>query len=186
MKKLALAVMLGLGVLVSGCCNEQATETLVQMDNGKYTMTTGDDYGINYVKGYSDDKVTNYKIIRVIGTDNNKTVDDLLNYYKNNGFKAVANIQLVGDAVEYKGNIYKLVNASTHVYKGQKIVINSKYKDSKKVTIDGTFKEYALVEVTKVERDNTGHLTNYTVKVVKDMKLVKTNDIEHLEINEED
>lgn len=186
MKKLALAIMLGLGVMVSGCGNEQPAPELTQMDNGKYTLTTGDDYGINYVKGYSDDKVTNYKIIRVIGEDNNRTVDDLLNCYKNNGFKAVANVQWIGDAVKYKGNIYKLVNASQHVYKGQKTVISAKAKDNKKITIDGTFKEYALVEVTKVERDNTGHLTNYTVKVVKDMKLVKTNDIQHLEVNEED
>lgn len=181
MKKLALAVMLGIGVMVSGCGNNQETPHLVQLDNGKYIMNTGDDYGINYVKGYSDDKVTNYKMIRVIGEDNNKTVDDLVKSIKANTFKAIGNIQYIGDAVEYKGNIYKGVGG-THVYVGQKVIVPTKYKDEQKITIDGTFKEYALGEVTKVERDETGHLNHYTIKIVQDMKLVKGDVTEHLEV----
>lgn len=184
MKKLAVAIMLGIGVMVSGCGNNQATPHLVQMDDGKYTMSTGDEYGIVYVKGYSDDKVTNYKIIRVIGEDNNNTVDDFVRCYNNNKFKALANIQYIGGAVEYKGDVYKVVNAGTHVYKGQKCIINARHKDNQKMTIDGTFKEYALVEVTDVERDNTGHLVGYAVKVVQDMKIVKGEVTTHLEVNE--
>lgn len=185
MKKLAVAVMLGIGVMVSGCGLEpQAEPTLVQLDNGKYTMSYGDDYGIEYVKGYSDSKVTNYKIIRVIGEDNNTTIDDLVKCYNNNGLKAIANVQYIGEAVEYKGKVYKSVNASTHVSVGQDIIINAKYKDSAKVTIDGTFKQCALAEVTNVERDNACHLVGYTVKVIKDMKIVKGEVVEHLEVNE--
>lgn len=185
MKKLVVATMIGLSVLgLAGCGNNQTAPTLVQLDNGKYTMSAGDDYGVQYVKGYSDGQVTNYKMVRVIGEDNNATVDDLVKCYKNNGFKAVTNIQFIGDAVEYKGNIYNLVNATHHVYVGQKIIINAQYKDEQKITIDGEFKQYALVEVTKVERDDTGHLTHYTVKVVKDMKLVKGDVADHLEVNE--
>lgn len=184
MRKLAVAIMLGLGVMVSGCGTDVQQPTLTQMDSGKYCMNTGDDYGIEYVKGYSDGVVTNYKIIRVIGEDNNKTVDDLVKCYKNNGFKAVANIQYIGEAVEYKGNVYKWVNASQHVYIGQKTIINAKTKDNNKVTIDGTYKEFALAEVTKVERDKTGHLVSYTYKIVKDMKSVKGDVMEHLEVNE--
>lgn len=183
-KTLTATILLGMGLLVGGCGSQQDTSHLVQLDNGKYTMSTGDDYGIKYVKGYSDDKVTNYKMIRVIGEDNNKTVDDLVKCYNNKGLKAIANIQYIGEAVEYKGNIYKDVNTSTHVYVGQKIVIGAKYKDNPKVAIDGTFKECALAEVTNVERDNTGHLTGYAVKVVQDMKIVKSDVVEHLEVNE--
>ena len=183
MKKLMLAAMIGLGLVVSGCGNNQDTPHLVQLDNGKYVMNTGDDYGINYVKGYSDDQVTNYKMIRVIGEDNNKTVDDLIKCYKNNGLKAAMNIQYIGEAVEYKGNIYKAVGG-THIYEGQKVMCIAKEKDEQKITFDGTFKEYALGEVTKVERNETGHLTHYTVKIVKDMKSVKVDGIEHFEVNE--
>lgn len=184
MRKLAVAIMLGLGVMVSGCGSNTTQPTLVQRDDGKYTMSTNDEYGVSYVKGYSDDKVTNYKIIRVIGEDHNQTVDDLVKCYNNNGFKAVANIQYIGEAVEYKGDIYKFVNASTHVYVGQKCIINAKTKDNQKVAIDGTYKSFALVEVTNVERDNTGHLVGYACKVVKDMKVVKGDVTEHFEVNE--
>lgn len=184
MKKLAIAIMLGLGVMVSGCGNEQATPTLVQMDDGKYTMSTNDEYGVSYVKGYSDDTITNYKIIRVIGEDHNTTVDDLVKCYNNNGLKAVANIQYIGEAVEYKGNVYKFVNSSTHVFVGQKCIITSKAKDNQKITIDGTYKSFALAEVTNVERDNTGHLVGYTYKIIKDMKVVKSDVTEHFEVNE--
>lgn len=183
-KALATTILLGMGLMMGGCGSQQDTPHLVQLDNGKYTMSTGDDYGIEYVKGYSDDKVTNYRMIRVIGEDNNRTVDDLVKCYNNNGFKAIKNIQYIGDAVEYKGDIYKVVNTTNHVYVGQKIVIGAKYKDSQKITIDGTFKEFALVEVTNVERDNTGHLIGYAVKVVQDMKTVKGDVVEHLEVNE--
>lgn len=183
-KVLATTILLGMGLMIGGCGSQQDTPHLVQLDDGKYTMSTGDDYGIEYVKGYSDDKVTNYKMVRVIGKDNNKTIDDLVKCYKNNGFKAIANIQYIGEAVEYKGDIYKKVNTSQHVYVGQKTVIGAKDKDDKKVTIDGTFKECALVEVTNVERDNTGHLIGYAVKVVQDMKIVKGDVVEHLEVNE--
>lgn len=183
-KVLATTILLGMGLMIGGCGSQQDTPHLVQLDNGKYTMSTGDDYGIDYVKGYSDDKVSNYKMIRVIGEDNNKTVDDLVKCYNNNGFKAIANIQYIGEAVEYKGDIYKGVNAGNHIYVGQKIVIGAKYKDDQKVTIDGTFKECALAKVTNVERDNTGHLIGYAVKVVQDMKIVKGDVVEHLEVNE--
>lgn len=184
MKKLALAVMLGIGVMVSGCGNNQDTPHLVQLDDGKYTMSTGDDYGISYVKGYSDNEITNYKMIRVIGEDNNKTVDDFVKCYNNNGLKALANIQYIGEAVEYKGEVYKGINASQHVYKGQKCIVFAKNKDDQKITIDGTFKEYALGEVTKVERDEVGHLNHYTIKIVKDMKIVKGDVAEHFEVKE--
>lgn len=186
MKKLSALLVSGLLVmgLTAGCGSQQATPHLVQMDDGKYTMNTGDEYGVVYVKGYSDDNVTNYMMIRVIGEDNNKTVDELIKCYNNNGFKALKNIQYIGEAVEYKGEVYNKVNASTHVYKGQKIIINAKSKDNQKMTIDGTFKEYALGEITDVERDNTGHLIGYAVKVVQDMKLVKGEVVEHLEVNE--
>lgn len=183
-KTLTATILLGMGLMIGGCGSQQDTPHLVQLDDGKYTMSTGDDYGISYVKGYSDDKVTNYKMIRVIGEDNNKTVDDLVKCYNNNGLKAIANIQYIGEALEYKGDIYKQVNASNHVYVGQKIIINSKYKDEPKITIDGTFKECALAEVTNVERDNTGHLIGYAVKVVQDMKVVKGDVVNHLEVNE--
>lgn len=183
-KVLVTAISLGMGLIMGGCGSQQATPHLVQLDNGKYTMSTGDDYGIEFVKGYSDDKVINYKMIRVIGEDNNKTVDDLVKCYNNNGFKAIANIQYIGEAVEYKGDIYKRVNASTHIYVGQKFIVNAKEKDSPKITIDGTFKECALAEVTDVERDNTGHLIGYVLKVVQDMKVVKGDVVEHLEVNE--
>lgn len=183
-KVLATTILLGMGLMIGGCGSQQDTPHLVQLDNGKYTMSTGDDYGIDYVKGYSDDKVTNYKMIRVIGEDNNKTVDDLVKCYNNNGFKAIANIQYIGEAVEYKGDIYKGVNASNHRYVGQKLIIGAKYKDNQKVTIDGTFKECALAQVTNVERDNTGHLIGYAVKVVQDMKTVKGDVVEHFEVNE--
>ena len=184
MKKLLLATMIGLGVMVSGCGHEQATPTLVQKDDGKYTMSAGDDYGISYVKGYSDDNVTNYKIIRVIGEDNNKTVDDYVKCYKNNGFKALGNVQYIGEAVEYKNNVYNAVNSTKHYYDGQKVIINATSKDDNKATIDGTFKEYSLAEVTNVERDDVGHLTHYTYKIVKDIKLVKGDVTEHFEVNE--
>lgn len=183
-KVLATTILLGMGLMMGGCGSQQDAPHLVQLDNGKYNMSTGDDYGIDYVKGYSDDKVTNYKMIRVIGEDNNKTVDDLVKCYNNNGFKAIKNIQYIGEAVEYKGDIYKRVNSSTRMYVGQKIIINAKDKDSQKVTIDGTFKECALVEITDVERDNTGHLIGCGVKVVQDMKIVKGDVVEHLEVNE--
>lgn len=183
MKNLAVAVMLGIGVMVSGCGSQQATPQLVQLDNGKYIMNTGDDYGIEYVKGYSDDKVTNYKMIRVIGKDNNKTVDDLVKCYKNNGLKAVANIQYIGEAVEYKGSMYKLVGG-THIYVGQKVIVRANDKDDSKITFDGTFKECALGEVTTVERDTSGHLVGYAIKIVQDMKAVKNDVVEHLEVNE--
>lgn len=184
MKKLALAVMLGIGVMVSGCGNNQETPHLVQMDDGKYTMSTGDDYGISYVKGYSDSEVTNYKIIRVIGKDNSKTVDELVKSINANKLKAIGNIQYIGEAVEYKGEVYKGVNASQHVYVGEKTIITAKDKDNQKMVIDGTFKECALAEVTNVERDSTGHLVGYKLKVVKDMKIVKGDIAEHLEVNE--
>lgn len=185
MKKLALAIMLGLGVMVSGCGHEQATPTLVQMDDGKYTMSYGDDYGVSYLKGYSDDKVTNYKMVRIIGEKANfTTADEFVKFVKNNAFLAMANVQYLGDAVEYEGKVYQAVNASTHVYVGQKTIINAHDKDNAKITIDGEFKQYALGEVTKVERDDNGHLTHYTIKVVKDMKAVKSGDVEHLEVNE--
>lgn len=183
-KVLATTILLGMGLMMGGCGSQQDTPHLVQLDDGKYTMSTGDDYGITYVKGYSDDKVTNYKMIRVIGEDNNKTVDDLMKCYKNNGLKAIANIQYIGEALEYKGDIYKSVSTSTHRYVGQKIVIGAKSKDDQKITIDGTFKECALAEVTNVERDNTGHLIGYAVKVVQDMKIVKGDVTTHLEVNE--
>lgn len=183
-KVLATTILLGMGLMIGGCGSQQDTPHLVQLDNGKYTMSTGDDYGIDYVKGYSDDKVTNYKMIRVIGEDNNKTVDDLVKCYNHNGFKAIANIQYIGEAVEYKGNIYKHVNSGTHMYVSQKIMISAKDKDDQKLTIVGTFKECALAEVTNVERDNTGHLIGCAVKVVQDMKIVKGDVVEHLEVNE--
>lgn len=185
MKTLTATILIGMGLLMGGCGTQTQGPTLVQLDNGKYCMSTGDDYGVQYVKGYSDDKVTNYKMVRVIGKDDNKTVDDFVKCYKNNGFKAVANVQYIGEAVEYKGAVYQWNNTSTHVYEGAKIIINSQYKDvPNKVTIDGEFKELALVEVTKVERDKTGHLTHYDVKVVADMKIVKVDDVEHMEVNE--
>lgn len=174
MKNVCAAILLSMGLLVGGCGNNQDQPKLVQLDNGKYTMSTGDDYGITYLKGYSDDQVTNYKMVRIIGKDaaNVVTADDLKKYVETNKFLAIANIQYIGEAVEYKGNVYQVVNASNYVYVGQKIVINAEYKDSQKITIDGEFKQYALGEVTKVERDKSGHLTHYTIKVVKDMKLV--------------
>lgn len=183
-KTLTATILLGMGLLMGGCGTNTQQPMLVQMDDGKYTMSVGDDYGIQYIKGYSDDKVTNYKMIRVIGKDNNKTVDEFIKCYKNNGFKAVANIQYIGDAIEYNGDIYRAVVGSTHVYKGQKIIIKAENKDVQKITIDGEFKECALGEVASVERDERGHLTHYTIKVVKDMKIVKVDDVEHLEINE--
>lgn len=183
-KTLTATILIGMGLLMGGCGSNTQEPTLVQLDNGKYCMSTGDDYGIQYVKGYSDDNVTNYKMIRVIGKDDNKTVDDFIKCYKNNGFKAIANIQYIGEAVEYKGNVYSVVNAPQHVYEGQKLIVIAKEKDNQKITIDGTFKEYALGEVTKVERDEAGHLTHYTIKVVKDMKVVKVDEVEHFEINE--
>lgn len=181
-KTLTAAILLGMGLLVGGCGNNQPTQQLVQMDNGQYTMSTGDDYGVVYLKGYSDDNVTNYKMIRVIGknTPNIVTADDLKKYVESNKLLAFANIQYIGDAVEYKGNVYTSVNASVHVYEGQKCIATAKDKDNQKITIDGEFKQYALCEVTKVERDESGHLTHYTIKVVKDMKLVD----DHGEVNE--
>lgn len=183
-KVLATTILLGMGLMIGGCGSQQDKPHLVQLDNGKYTMSTGGDYGVDYVKGYSDDKVTNYKMIRVIGKDNNKTVDDLMKCYNNNEFKAIANVQYIGEAVEYKGDIYKHVNAGTHMYVGQKLIITAKDKDSQRVTIDGTFKECALAEITNVERDNTGHLIGCAVKVVQDMKVVKGDVVEHFEVNE--
>ena len=183
-KTLTATILIGMGLLMGGCGTDTQTAHLVQLDNGKYCMNTGDDFGIEYVKGYSDDKVTNYKMVRVIGEDNNKTVDEYVNCYKNNRFKAMVNVQYIGEAVEYKGNVYKVVNATQHVYEGQKLIINSKHKDVQKITIDGEFKEWALCEVTKVERDEAGHLTHYTVNIIKDMKSVKVNDVDHLEVNE--
>ena len=173
-KTLTAAILLGMGLLVGGCGNNQPAQQLVQLDNGQYTMSTGDDYGVVYLKGYSDDQVTNYKMVRIIGKDaaNVATVDDLDKYVKTNKLFAIANIQYIGDAIEYKGNVYQAVNASTHVYVGQKCIINAEDKDNQKITIDGEFKQYALGEVTKVERDESGHLTHYTLKVVKDMKIV--------------
>lgn len=181
-KTLAATILLGMGLLVGGCGNNQPAQQLVQLDNGQYTMSTGDDYGIVYLKGYSDGQVTNYKMVRIIGEDatNVATVDELKKYVDTNKLLALANIQYIGEAVEYKGNVYQAVNASTHVYVDQKCIINAKDKDNQKITIDGEFKQYALGEVTKVERDESGHLTHYTVKVVKDMKLVD----DHAEVNE--
>lgn len=185
MKKLLVAAMIGMGIMVTGCSHNVDTPHLVQLDNGQYTMSTGDDYGVTYLKGYSDDQVTNYKMIRVIGKDINvKTADDLVKYVDTHKLVALANVQYIGEAVEYKGNVYQALNASNRVYEGQKIIANSEYKDSQKITIDGQFKEFALAEVTKVERDEVGHLTHYTVKIVKDLKVVKTNGIDHAEINE--
>lgn len=183
-KTLTAAILVGMSLVAGGCGNNQETPHLVQLDNGQYIMNTNDEYGITYVKGYSDDKVTNYKMIRVIGEDNNKTVDDLVKCYNNNGLKAAANIQYIGEAVEYKGNIYKRLNASHHMYVGQKVILCAKDKDDQKGTIEGTFKEFALAEVTKVERDETGHLMHTTVKVVADLKAVKGDVVEHLEVNE--
>ncbi len=182
MKTLTAAILLGMGLLVGGCGNNQPAQQLVQLDNGQYTMSTGDDYGIVYLKGYSDDQVTNYKMVRIIGKDaaNVATVDELKKYVDTNKLLALANIQYIGEAVEYKGNVYQVVNAATHVYVGQKCTINAEDKDNQKITIDGEFKQYALGEVTKVERDESGHLTHYTIKVVKDMKLVD----DHAEVNE--
>lgn len=187
MKKLVVATMIGLSVLgLAGCGNNQTAPALVQLDNGQYTMSSGDNYGITYLKGYSDDQVTNYKMVRIIGKDaaSIATVDDLNKYVKANTLLAVANIQYIGNAVEYKGNVYCAVNATTHAYVGQKLLINSDAKDEQKITIDGEFKQYALGEVTKVERDSSGHLTHYTIKVVKDMKAVKSDTVEHVEVNE--
>lgn len=183
-KTLTATILIGMGLLMGGCGTQTQEPTLVQLDNGKYTMSTGDDYGVEYVKGYSDDKVTNYKMVRVIGKDDNKTVDDFVKCYKNNGLKAVANVQYIGEAVEYKGQVYRLPNASYHVYDGQKVIINASDKDNAKITIDGTYKEWALGEITKVERDEVGHLTHYTIKIIKDMKLVKGETVEHWELNE--
>jgi hypothetical protein len=183
-KTLTATILIGMGLLMGGCGSNTETAHLVQLDNGKYCMSTGDDYGVEYVKGYSDDKLTNYKMVRVIGKDNNKTVDDLVKSIKDNPFKTMTNIQYIGDAVEYKGNLYKSVNSAQHVYEGQKTVIFAKDKDNQKITIDGEFKECALAEVTKVERDETGHLTHYTYKVVQDMKIVKGDVSEHVEVNE--
>lgn len=182
-KTLTATILLGMGLLAGGCGNQQPEPHLVQLDNGKYIMNTGDDYGVNYVKGYSDDQVTNYKMIRVIGEDDNKTVDDLLKCYKNNGLKAVANIQYIGEAVEYKGHVYKAVGG-THIYEGQKVIAIAKQKDDQQIIFDGTFKECALGEVTNVERDETGHLVCYTVKIIKDMKTVKCDGVAHFEVNE--
>lgn len=181
-KTLTAAILLGMSLLAGGCGNNQPTQQLVQLDNGQYTMSTGDDYGIVYLKGYSDDQVTNYKMVRIIGkgADNVATVDEFKKYVDTNKLLALANIQYIGEAVEYKGNVYQVVNASTHVYVGQKCIINAKDKDNQKITIDGEFKQYALGEVTKVERDESGHLTHYIVKVVKNMKLVD----DHAEVND--
>lgn len=179
-KTLTATILLGMGLLVGGCGNNQDQPKLVQLDNGQYTMSSGDDYGITYLKGYSDDQVTNYKMVRIIGKDtvNVVTADDLKKYVEANRFLAIANIQYIGEAVEYKGNVYQVVNTGTHVYKGQKCIINAEDKDDQKITIDGEFKQYALCEVTKVERDESGHLTHYTLKVVKDMKIVD----DHIEV----
>lgn len=184
-KVLAATILLGMGIMVSGCGHNADTPHLVQLDNGRYTMSTGDDYGINYLKGYSDDQVTNYKMIRVIGKDvvNIATVDDVTKYIETHRLLALANIQYIGDAVEYNDEIYQAVNASSHVYEGQKLIINADHKDNQKITIDGEFKQYALGKVTKVERDESGHLTHYTIKVVKGLELVRTNNVDHLEIS---
>lgn len=181
-KTLTATILLGMGLLVGGCSNNQDQPKLVQCDNGQYTMSTGDDYGITYLKGYSDGQVTNYRMVRIIGKDavNVVTADDLKKYVETNKFLAIANIQYIGEAVEYKGNIYKHVNSGTHMYEGQKLIINAKDKDDQKIAIDGEFKQYALGEVTKVERDKSGHLTHYTIKVVKDMKVVD----DCMEVNE--
>lgn len=180
-KTLTAAILLGIGLLVGGCGNNTTQPKLVQLDNGQYTMSTGDDYGVVYLKGYSDDQVTNYRMVRIIGKDaeNVVTTDDLKKYVENNKFLAIANIQYIGEAVEYKGNVYQAANTGTHVFEGQKCIINAKYKDDQKITIDGEFKQVALGEVTKVERDESGHLTHYTIKVVKDMKVVD----DHAEVN---
>ena len=180
-KTFTAAILLGMGLLVGGCGNNEQSH-LVQLDNGQYVMSTGDDYGVTYLKGYSDDQVANYKMVRIIGKDaaNIVTADDLKKYIKTNEFLAIANIQYIGNAVEYKGNVYKAVIAGVHVYAGQKCIISAKYKDNQKITIDGEFKQYALGEVTKVERDESGHLTHYTIKVVKDMKVVD----DRMEVNE--
>lgn len=174
MKNVCATILLGVGLLVGGCGNNQDQPKLVQCDNGQYSMSSGDDYGITYLKGYSDDQVTNYKMVRIIGKDavNVVTADDLKKYVETNKFLAIANIQYIGEAVEYKGNVYQVVNTSTHMYKGKKCIVNAKDKDDQKITIDGEFKQYALGEVTKVERDESGHLKHYTIKVVKDMKVV--------------
>lgn len=181
MKNVCAAILLSMGLLVGGCGNNDQPH-LVKLDNGQYAMSSGDDYGITYLKGYSDDQVTNYKMVRIIGKDavNIVTVDDLKKYVEANKFLAIANIQGIGDAVEYKGNVYKILNAGVHVYDGQKCIIDAKDKDDQKITIDGEFKQYALGEVTKVERDKSGHLTHYTIKVVKDMKVVD----DRMEVNE--
>lgn len=182
MKNVCATILLGMGLLVGGCGNNQDQPKLVQLDNGQYTMSTGDDYGITYLKGYSDDQVTNYKMVRIIGKGavNVVTEDDFKKYVETNKFLAIANIQYIGEAVEYKGNVYQVVNAGTYVYEGQKCIISTKDKDNQKITINGEFKQYALGEVTKVERDKSGHLTHYTIKVVKDMKVVD----DRMEINE--
>lgn len=181
-KTLTATILLGMGLLVGGCGNNQDQPKLVQLDNGQYTMSTGDDYGIKYLKGYSDDQVTNYRMVRIIGKDavNVVTADDLKKYVETNKFLAIANIQYIGEAVEYKGNVYQVINTDTYVYEGKKLIINAEYKDYQKITIDGEFKQYALGEVTKVERDESGHLTHYTIKVVKDMKIVD----DRMEVNE--
>ena len=181
-KTLTATILLGMGLLVGGCGNNQPAQQLVQLDNGQYTMSTGDDYGIVYLKGYSDDQVTNYKMVRIIGkdADNVTTVDEFKKYVDTNKLLALANIQYIAEAVEYKGNVYQSVNASTHIYTGQKLIATANDKDNQKITFDGEFKQYALCEVTKVERDESGHLTHYVVKVVKNMKLVD----DHAEVNE--
>lgn len=183
-KTLTATILIGMGLLMGGCGTQTQEPTLVQLDSGKYCMSTGDDYGVQYVKGYSDDKVTNYAMVRVIGEDNNKTADDLAKDVKSNVFKALKNLQPIGFAVEYKGQVYKVTNATTHAYVGQKLIIPTEYKDNVKITIDGTYKEWALGEITKVERDEVGHLTHYTIKIIKDMKLVKGETVEHWELNE--
>lgn len=183
LKELVIASMLGMGLLVGGCGSNTDTPHLVQLDNGKYCMSSGDDYGVEYIKGWSDDEVTNYKMIRVIGKDDNTTVDDFVKCYKDNGLKGALNVQYIGEAVEYKGDVYKAVYGNTHVCEGQKYIITSEYKDEYKITIDGEFKSWALAEVTKVERDDSGHLTHYTLKIVKDMKIVKGDVADHFEVN---
>mgnify|MGYP004467088691 FL=1 len=181
-KTLTATILLGIGLLVGGCGNNQPAQQLVQLDNGQYTMSTGDDYGVVYLKGYSDNQVANYKMVRIIGKDaaNVATVDDLKKYIDTNKLLALANIQYIGDAAEYKGNVYQSVNAGTHIYVGQKLIAAAKDKDDQKITFDGEFKQYALCEATKVERNASGHLTHYTLKVVKDMKVVDN----HMEVNE--
>lgn len=183
-KTLTATILIGMGLLMGGCGTQTQEPTLVQLDNGKYCMSTGDDYGVEYVKGYSDDKVTNYKMVRVIGEDNNKTVDDLVKCYNKKGIIGFKDIQYIGEAVEYKGVVYTAVNTTNRAYVGKKAIIKADIKDNTKVTIDGTFKEFALAEITKVERDETGHLTHYTYKVVQDMKAVKGDVTEHFEVNE--